>query len=81
MSSIKFNKRELVTIWKALKYRNEHFNSISEDQFYEENNEKESKDIDKLLKKITPITINFMNKKFNKLLKKVEEKICTQIAK
>ena len=81
MSSIKFNKRELVTIWKALKYRNEHFNCLSEEQFYEQGCEKESKDIDKLLDKITPIKNNFMNKKFNKILKKLEEKICTQIAK
>ena len=81
MSLIKFNNRELVTIWKALKYRNEHFNSLTEEQFYEQGCEKESKDIDKLLKKITPITSNFMNKKFNKILKKLEEKICTQIAK
>lgn len=62
MSLIKFNKKELVTIWKALKYRNEYFNCLGEDQFYEQGCEKESKDIDKLLKK-------------------VEERICTQIAK
>tara|TARA_R100000231_G_scaffold19700_1_gene19514 strand:- start:557 stop:736 length:180 start_codon:yes stop_codon:yes gene_type:complete len=53
MSSIKFNTKETNTIIKALLDRKRDFETLDEEQYFQQNCDKESKDIDKVLKKIT----------------------------
>tara|TARA_R100001591_G_scaffold77839_1_gene85277 strand:+ start:122 stop:301 length:180 start_codon:yes stop_codon:yes gene_type:complete len=53
MSSIKFNTKETNTIIKALLNRKRDFETLDEEQYFKQNCDKESKDIDKILKKIT----------------------------
>ena len=53
MSLIKFNTKETNTIVKALIEKKRSFEVLDEEQYLEQNCDKETKDINEVLKKIT----------------------------
>jgi hypothetical protein len=58
MSLIKFNLKESKIVWKALTEKKRGFEILDEKQFYEQNCDKESKEIQKILNKIEKKFIN-----------------------
>lgn len=58
MSLIKLNLKEVTIVWKALIEKKRGFETLDEKQFYEQNFDKESKEIQKILDKIEKKLIN-----------------------
>ena len=58
MSLIKLNLEESTIVWKALIEKKRGFEILDEKQFYEQNCDKESKEIQKILDKIEKKFIN-----------------------